>query len=83
MPFLTLAQSSETVSTIQWESAPEAWQTFLLVALVAAFAAACYLLEGKEDRRWLKVPLALVRALLIILAIIAVAAMLRYKRTLD
>ncbi len=68
--FLRLAQGAPTeVTQIDWPHAPEAWQVFLIMALVAAFATACYLLEGGEQRKALKVPLALVRATLIVLAV--------------
>ncbi|RMG07053.1 MAG: VWA domain-containing protein [Planctomycetota bacterium] len=69
--FFALAQGSatRTVSSLRWESAPEAWIVFLLFALVAAFAVACYLLEPKTERRLAKAPLAVIRALLIVLVL--------------
>jgi hypothetical protein len=65
-----LAASPETITTWRWEQAPPAWQVFLIVALVAAFAAATYLLEPRDERRgaW-KVPLAILRTIIILLGI--------------
>lgn len=71
LALLFLAQKGpKEVTDIRLDQSPEAWQVFLILALVAAFAAACYMLETKSDGRGLKVPLALVRALIIIVAIL-------------
>lgn len=69
-PALLLAEGGPKVVThLDWPNAPEAWQVFLIMALVVAFAAACYLLEGREERRWFRIPLALLRGALIALAV--------------
>ncbi len=66
-----LAQSApKTVTQIRWDGAPEAWVVFLVFALIVAFAAACYLLEGRGGNRgWLKMPLTALRALIVIIAV--------------
>lgn len=68
--FLWLAQSpAKEITTVRLASIPAAWQVFLIVALVLAFAAASYLLEPKVQRNRLKLPLAIIRAALILLAV--------------
>ena len=67
---LLLAQSTpKQVTDVVWVHAPEAWQVFLIGALVAAFVATCYLLEPKAERPRLRPLLALLRALVIALAV--------------
>jgi hypothetical protein len=61
---LWLAEAKE-VTQVRWEGAPDAWQVFLIAALVIAFAAATYLLEPKDERRGWRLPLLLLRALAI------------------
>lgn len=65
---LRLAEEQE-VTRLRWQDMPEAWQVFLIVVLVLAFAGATYLLEPRTERRPLKVPLAIIRGLLIVMAI--------------
>jgi hypothetical protein len=66
---LWLAQSAaKEVTTVRFDSVPEAWQVFLIVALVLAFSAATYLLEPRSQRNGIKPFLALVRGALIVLA---------------
>ncbi len=69
MPFMPFLAEAEVVTRVRWEDMPPAWQVFLIVVLVLAFGAATYLLEPKGERRGLKVPLALLRAAAIVMAI--------------
>lgn len=57
------------VTDVVWVQAPEAWQVFLIGALVAAFVATCYLLEPRAERNRLKLALALFRGLVIAVAV--------------
>jgi hypothetical protein len=66
---LWLLAEAQEVTRIRWEDMPPAWQVFLIVVLVLAFAAASYLLEPRGERRPLKLPLALLRGAAIVLAI--------------
>ena len=67
---LLLAQGTpREVTDVVWVQAPEAWQVFLIGALVAAFVATCYLLEPRGERSRLKVGLALFRGLVIAVAV--------------
>lgn len=65
-----LAQAAQEFTEVQLESAPAAWQTFLIVLLVLGFAGASYLLEPRTERSRLRVPLGLLRAALLIAAIV-------------
>lgn len=67
---LLLLSEAVEVTQVRWDAAPPAWQIFLIAALVVAFAAATYLLEPRGQRQnLLKVPLTLVRAVIVLLAI--------------
>lgn len=60
---LPLAQSApKTYTRMHFDQAPEGWVVLLICVLVVAFAAACYLLERRGERRWLKPILTGVRA---------------------
>lgn len=69
MPLLRVLAEAEVVTRVRWEDMPPAWQVFLVVVLVGAFAAATYLLEPRGERRALKVPLGLLRAAAIVVAV--------------
>lgn len=64
-----LLAEDQIIRRVRWEDMPAAWQVFLIVVLVLAFAGATYLLEPKGERRGLKLPLALFRAAVIVLAV--------------
>jgi len=61
--------TAQEITEVRFPGAPEAWQIFLIVLMVVAFAAASYLFEPKGQRSKLKVPLAVLRAVLIMAAI--------------
>lgn len=69
MPLARLLAEAEVVTRTRWEDMPPAWQVFLIVVLVLAFAGATYLLEPKGERRALRIPLALFRAAIVVMAI--------------
>lgn len=64
-----LLAEDQVITRVRWEDMPAAWQVFLIVVLVLAFAGATYLLEPRGERRALKIPLAIFRAAVIVLAI--------------
>jgi len=78
-PLLLAQGGAKEFVEVRLDAAPEAWQIFLILALVAAFAAACYLLESRTERRALKVPLALIRAAIIVLAVLILFRPLQSK----
>ena len=51
-----LLAEDQIIRRVRWEDMPAAWQVFLIVVLVLAFAGATYLLEPKGERRGLKLP---------------------------
>lgn len=79
---LWLAEAKE-VTQVRWEGAPDAWQVFLIAALVIAFAAATYLLEPKDERRGWRLPLLLLRALAIGLGVAILFRPLESKELQD
>lgn len=80
LALLLLAQKGpKEVIDLRLDASPEAWQIFLILALVAAFSAACYLLESRTERRVIKIPLAVLRAAIIILAVLILFRPLQSK----
>ncbi|MGE0707307.1 MAG: VWA domain-containing protein [Planctomycetota bacterium] len=67
---LLLAAGPKPFTQPRLEVTPEPWVFFLVVILVLAFAGACYLLERRGERRWLRPVLAVLRAAVILLAIV-------------
>ncbi len=81
--FAHLLAAGDVVQVRRWDQAPEPWQVFLILALVFAAAGVCYLLEPRGERPWLRVPLAVVRALVIIVAVGILFRPLESTETLD
>jgi von Willebrand factor type A domain-containing protein len=63
-------QAPKLYTRIRFDALPEGWIVFLIAIMIVAFASACYLLERKGERRYLKPFLAVLRIVILLLVVL-------------